>query len=204
VTAVLWLGLLLGLRHALEADHLSAVAALASSSGRIGATLRVAGAWGCGHAFVLAAAGTIMVLAGAALPAPAARACELVAAVALIVIGVGTLRRAAGHRRASSSPAAAPPPFASRALVIGSLHGLEGSGAVVLVALPTVRSPLEAFAYLGLFGLGSIAGMLACSVAIALPLEAARRRSHAAIRAVEWLAGATSVVVGTIAALQVL
>jgi high-affinity nickel-transport protein len=187
--ALIWLGFLLGLRHALEADHLTAVAALATGGRTLGQVLRVAAAWGLGHALVLSVAGGAMLLIGADWPPWLQHACEVLAAGALIWIGVGVIRRS---RRVAS------PATLSRALAIGGLHGLEGSGAVVLLALPAVRGPGQALACLGAFGLGSIAGMLVCSCAVSLPLGAFARRFVGWTRALELTVGATSVAVGLV------
>ena len=66
--------------------------------------------------------------------------------------------------------------LASRALVVGCLHGMEGSGAIVLMALPALHSEVQAFAYFAFFGTGSILGMLASSFVMTVPLGYAARR----------------------------
>lgn len=58
-----------------------------------------------------------------------------------------------------------------RPLVVGVIHGLAGSAAVALLVLATIRNPWWAIAYLLLFGLGTVAGMMLITVAIAAPLE---------------------------------
>jgi ABC-type nickel/cobalt efflux system permease component RcnA len=57
-----------------------------------------------------------------------------------------------------------------RPLVIGLIHGLAGSAAVALLVLSTIHSPLWAIAYLVVFGIGTIAGMMLMTTAIALPI----------------------------------
>lgn len=57
-----------------------------------------------------------------------------------------------------------------RPLAVGMVHGLAGSAALTLVVLSSIPSPLVAFAYILVFGLGSIAGMGAASALLALPL----------------------------------
>src|SRR5262249_46733918 len=140
---LLWLGFLLGLRHALEADHLAAVTALSSRLARRRDVLRVAAAWGLGHTLALIVAGMLIVAAGIVWSPSGgwARACELIAGGVLVWLGADVIRRTWKKKADTDAPA-----FASRALVVGGLHGLEGSGAVVLLALPALRSPLQAFA----------------------------------------------------------
>lgn len=194
LAAFLWLGFLLGIRHAFEADHLAAVTSLASRSTRLGHTMRVAAAWGLGHAAVLTATGTLMVALGAAWPPGVGRALETLAGAVLVWLGVDVLRRA--RRAATLHPAVAGAPPLSRALLVGGVHGMEGSGAVVLLALPALRGYGDAFAYLGVFGVGSILGMLICSLAVSLPMDAAAQRFAGAGRALQLLVGATSVLLG--------
>jgi high-affinity nickel permease len=51
--SILVVGLLLGMKHATEADHLAAVATLATRTGSLGQTLRLGVAWGIGHTVTL-------------------------------------------------------------------------------------------------------------------------------------------------------
>ncbi len=195
LAGVLWLGFLLGLRHAFEADHLAAVTTLAARVTRRRDVVRIAAAWGFGHTLTLTAAGTLIVAAGIAWSPDSrwARLGELVAGGVLIWLGADVLRRALRSGRAA---VATTPALASRALVVGGLHGMEGSGAVVLVALPALRSPMQALVYLGLFGVGSILSMLMSSLALAMPLRYAARRWAWSGRALQLGIGATSVVLG--------
>lgn len=198
LAALSWLGFLLGVRHAFEADHLAAVTSLASRSRRRAHTMRVAAAWGLGHAAALTATGTVMVALGAAWPASLGRTLEALAGAVLVWLGVDVLRRAARASVRDGAPAPiAPAAPLSRALLVGGVHGLEGSGAVVLVALPALRSSAHALAYLGLFGAGSILGMLLCSLAVSLPMDAAARRFAGAGRWLQLAVGATSVLLGS-------
>lgn len=203
--ALVGLGFLLGLRHALEPDHLSAVAALASRSARVRDVARVAAAWGLGHAAVLLAAGTALVWTGAHWPPALAATLELAAGAILVWLGVDVVRRAlpaplpavgAVALATEGGPSDGAPTFAARAFVIGGVHGVEGSGAVVLVALPSVHSASAAALYLGAFGLGSVAGMVACSFAVTLPLGIVARRFAGGARRLQLAVGVTSLAVG--------
>jgi hypothetical protein len=64
-----------------------------------------------------------------------------------------------------------------RPLVVGLVHGLAGSAAVALLVLTTIRNPVWATAYLFLFGVGTIAGMMIITAAIGLPFAYASRLS---------------------------
>ena len=198
--ALVWLGFLLGLRHALEPDHLTAVAALASRSGGARRLARVAAAWGAGHAAVLCGVGVALVWTGARWPPAVAGALELAAGAVLVWLGVDVVRRVAARApalRAAGAVAAEPTgAFVARAFFVGGVHGVEGSGAVVLLALPSVRSTATAAAYLASFGVGSIAGMLACSLLVTLPVGIAARRLQRYAPRLQLVIGATSIAVG--------
>jgi hypothetical protein len=196
LVGVLWLGFLLGLRHAFEADHLAAVTSLSTRVARRRDMMRIAAAWGLGHTATLTVAGTLLVASGIVWSPEGkwARFGELVAGGVLVWLGADVLRRGLGrHDRA---PLPDSPDLASRALFVGGLHGMEGSGAVVLLALPALRTPAAAFVYLGLFGAGSIAGMVLSSIVLSLPLGWAARRFSWSTRVVQLAVGVTSVLVG--------
>src|SRR5215471_3302459 len=141
--AVLWLGLLLGLRHALDADHVATVASLAASSGRARDILRIASAWGLGHATVLVAAGMVSYAVRGALPPRVDRALDILVAATLMVLGFSVLVRAARRTKPNVSRR-----YRRRALLLGGVHGLQGSAALVLMALPAVGSAARAAAVL--------------------------------------------------------
>jgi len=191
IGSLLALGLLLGLKHAMEADHLSTVATLASRSSSTRQTVGVAAAWGLGHASSLVVLGTVLVALGAALPAPVARAFELAIGLILIALGVDVLRRLRqrrvhlhvhehggtmhlhahaheqtsdqhDHRHGSS--------LWRRSLLIGGVHGLAGSAAVTVLALPA-GSIGRALVYLLVFGAGTVLGMVALTLVLSLPLK---------------------------------
>ncbi len=59
---------------------------------------------------------------------------------------------------------------AIRPIIIGIVHGLAGSAAVALLVLPIIKDPIWAMAYLLVFGVGTIAGMMLITAAIAVPV----------------------------------
>jgi len=65
---------------------------------------------------------------------------------------------------------------ALRPLFVGIVHGLAGSAAVALLVLSTIRDPKWAVLYLLIFGVGTIAGMMLITVALALPFSFAGSR----------------------------
>jgi hypothetical protein len=97
----------------------------------------------------------------------------------LVLLGISVLVRL--RRRGIDAHAHAHGPLAPRALIVGAVHGLAGSGALVLLVAGTARSSATGLAYVALFGLGSVLGMASLAAAAALPLSATARlrgRSH--------------------------
>lgn len=216
----LLLGLLLGMKHALEADHLAAVASLATRASSVTDRVRLAGLWGLGHTGAILAMGVAVLALGLALPQELAHAFEGLVGIMLIGLGADVLRRLRSHRvhfhahrhddgtlhfhAHAHAPAAVHRPAdhvhehppAARALLVGGVHGLAGSAALLLVPLGAARDVADAVAWLALFGIGSIVGMCALSLAVALPL---RRLSHglaSASRVVEGVVGVATIVLG--------
>jgi ABC-type nickel/cobalt efflux system permease component RcnA len=201
VTSLLALGFLIGMRHALEADHLAAVATLATRSQSVADTIKQGAAWGLGHTVTLFLFGSVVLLLDTVVPERLAQVLEFAVGVMLIVLGLDVLRRVAKqrvhfhmhrhadgvehfHAHAHSSakqhdPAhhehPHPQGFPVRALLVGLMHGMAGSTALILLTLETVNSPATGVFYIALFGLGSIAGMAALSVLIAVPLRCSAR-----------------------------
>lgn len=219
----LLLGFLLGLRHAVEADHVAAVAALATRSAAVADRVKLAGAWGLGHAGTVLVLGVIVLGLGLTLPPGLSRAFEGAVGVMLILLGLDVLRRlrakrihvhthrhddgrlhyhAHAHERSlvhepEDHAHAHPVRLLPRALLVGSVHGLAGSAALVVLSLQMARSTPEAIAYLALFGLGSILGMCVLSLAIAIPLRRAPQRLGAGLHRLEGALGMLTVVLGT-------
>ncbi|MFN8641778.1 MAG: urease accessory protein [Candidatus Binatia bacterium] len=218
LAATFTLGFLLGVRHALDADHLAAVATLATRSRSLAQTVAQGVAWGTGHTLTLMLVGGVVLAAGAGIPARAAEMLELGVGVMLVVLGADALGRlwrervhvhvhrhgdGAAHVHAHAHRGepglhdpvrhehAPPRRLAARAMLVGMMHGMAGSAALVLLGLQAVRSPAWAFAYIAVFGGGSIVGMLLLSAAIAVPLRWSSHhlgRAHSGLSAAVGLA----------------
>jgi len=204
-------GSLLGMRHALEPDHLAAVSTLVSRerSSMKGAFLGVC--WGLGHTAGLIAVGAVLVFLRAELPVRVADFFELLVAVMLIVLGSRAVFQAvrqgqpahlhnqafAVHRHSGlpSHVHIGTWTLARRPLIIGAVHGLAGSGALTALVLTTLPSTAARLSYMALFGLGSTVGMAALSGLLGWPL-ARLGAHHAVARGVSFAVGAMSVVLG--------
>jgi len=90
-----------------------------------------------------------------------------------------------------------------RPVVVGVVHGLAGSAAVALLVLTTIRTPSWAMAYLVLFGIGTVAGMLLVTMALAAPFTFMRRHVPIARQRLQAATGLVSVCFGLFLAYQI-
>ena len=224
---VLFLGLLVGLRHSLEADHIAAVTSLATGARSLRERVTVAAIWGSGHAAALTLFGGALVAFGAALPEPVARGFEIAAGCMLVGLGVDVLRRlrrrrvhfhvhqhgdgmrhlhAHAHRAHGAHDAVAHEHshrrVLPRALLVGGVHGLAGSGALVLLSMQVLGSGWQAVAYVVCFAVGSILGMVAFSLALTLPFALSPRLLERAAGRIEAVAGIVTISIGCWIAVQ--
>lgn len=212
------LGLLMGARHALDADHVVAVTTVSSERRGFRSSCAIGAAWGLGHAVVLLVAGGVMVAFKATIPDAWANFFE--ACVGIMLVGLGlslglTLlrERLPIHPHAHSEEEGTPVSLHShretvehshghtlppelKSLCIGMVHGLAGSAMVPLLLVSTTHSALGGILYLSVFGLGSIAGMVAVAAALNVPFVYAQARSAAAQAGLQAVAGFTSMALG--------
>ena len=205
MTAVLILGFLIGMRHALDADHVAAVASLVVSAKSVRRSVWQGAVWGMGHTLTLFAIGACAVLSGSALSPLVSSLLEGAVGLMLIYLGLDVARTIVrdrihfhahvhedgvrhfhAHRHDAGSIASHDEtdhghehlqPFPRRALLIGLMHGIAGSAALLLVTLDGSKSAWEGLAYILVFGAGSIVGMAVLSLVIAVPLAHADDRS---------------------------
>jgi high-affinity nickel permease len=154
--AALLLGVALGLRHAVDPDHLAAIAAL--SERRPARAARTAALWGMGHSVTFLVIGFTLVLLGLRLPAAFERVAQLICGGTLVIVGV-VRWRPRERIRGSLSP-----------VWVGLAHGLSGSAGIALLALSAVGTRLAAVAYLILFAAGTVLGMVLVTMLLAWPM----------------------------------
>lgn len=206
------LGLLVGLRHAFEPDHLTAISTLVTEAGGARRGAMLGAIWGVGHTISLVIVGVVLLLAGAVLPASVTAGFEGLVAVMLIGLGVRAIVRALreGERGPTTTHAhrgvahthAGPPhvhvgarTLAWRPLAIGVVHGLAGSGALTALVFARLPGTAARLTYITIFGVGSIAGMMIASGVAGATIHALAGRPHAR-RRLGLVTGALSVVVG--------
>ena len=203
--AVLTIGLVFGLKHATEVDHVVAISTIVSRHKNVFRSALVGALWGAGHTASLLIVGVIVLSLRIAIPERVSGWLEFGVALMIIALGVSALWRAVRtnsevhvHQHSHDglshthvhfhehenkhvpSTQAAHSHVVSRIgwkpVLVGMMHGLAGSGALTLLVLTQISSPLIGFLYMATFGLGSIAGMLLMSGLIGLPFAFTSRK----------------------------
>ncbi len=208
------LGTVLGMRHALEPDHLTAVSTLVTGERSSLRAAMLGASWGVGHTLSLVVVGAALVVMRAEMPAHVADAFELLVAVMLVVLGVRAIAMAVRqgpvgpahvhhhgdvvHHHAGTTPHVHVGHWtlARRPLLVGAVHGLAGSGALTALVLATLTSTAARITYMTLFGVGSTVGMAALSGLLGWPL-ARLGGNRTVTRALSVVVGCLSIGLGT-------
>jgi hypothetical protein len=212
----LTVGFLLGLRHALDADHLAAVSTVLAERPSMRASGLVGLWWGVGHTLTLMLVGAVVLVSGIHIPEPFALLAESGVGLLLVVLG-GTLAlklfrehwhlhrhvhdgaphvHLHSHRRSEDH---AHPHWARqslRPLLIGMAHGVAGSAALMLVIVSNTSGIGQGLLYIAVFGLGSIGGMLMIGLTLSVPVIYSHAIGQRAFFAVQGAASLGSVGLG--------
>ncbi len=187
--SVLLIGFVLGLQHAIEADHLAAVSTIVSEKKSLLTASIVGGFWGLGHTISLFIVGALVIFLKVQISETVEAKLEAIVGGMLVLLGINALRKLFGAEKVhvhthehgerehihihthEKEAEASHHRFSPRSIVIGMVHGLAGSAALMLLILPTIPTPAVALLYIFVFGLGSVGGMMAMSFLIGLPLH---------------------------------
>lgn len=217
--AAFGLGLILGIKHALDADHVIAVSTIVSEHRSLKWASLIGAFWGLGHTTTLFVVGLLVIGLRLTIPPPLALGLEFLVAVMLVILGGSILWRSFRPEKLHLHAHAHSPethvhfhlhdrreedhshshPFNSmrKPFLVGMVHGLAGSAALMLLVLTTIPSPLAGLAYIVIFGFGSVGGMLVLSFIIGLPFVLTAKRFTLLNRWIRIVAGAASVIFGT-------
>ena len=194
--SVLALGFLLGLRHAMEADHLAAISTIVTKRRSLLSSSLVGALWGLGHTLALLIAGVGVLLLRYQMTDRMAHVFELCVGIMLVVLGADVLRTLVrrGARHTHEHTAVVPHShtdgwLVSRPLLVGMVHGLAGSAPLLLLTLTVMSSPLAAFSYIAVFGVGSMMGMTIMSLLVGVPARLTMQfaRTNLALRGLSGL-----------------
>lgn len=219
--AFLGLGFVLGMQHALETDHIAAVSSIAARRTQIGDIVKHGLTWGMGHTITLFLfAGAALVL-GQAIPEHIEQPLETAVGVMLVGLGTHLLWRlwrdrvhvhlhthddGTRHIHVHSHSGEAMPHtqsahphshgFRWRSLLVGLMHGMAGSAALLVLTVSQAEVPAQGLLYVLLFGVGSMLGMGALSAAIALPIAASAKFLTWANRGLQVAVGIVTIAIG--------
>lgn len=225
VLAVLSIGLIFGLKHAMEVDHVVAVSTIVSQHKNVFHSALVGALWGAGHTVSLLVIAAIVLTLRIAIPETVSGWLEFGVALMIIGLGLSALWRALRksgevhvhqhshdglshthvhfHETETRHQPAAHAHHSHvvsrigwKPVVIGMVHGLAGSGALTLLVLTQVSSSFVGFLYVATFGLGSIVGMLLMSGIIGLPFALASKKLTHVHQGIQTVAAVFSICFG--------
>lgn len=217
---ILGLGFVLGMQHAFEADHLAAVWSIAASRTNIADIVKHGLTWGLGHTVTLFLFAGAALLIGHAIPDYLSRPLEGAVGVMLVCLGADLLWRlrrtgvrsngrmtdlhghGSAHGLAHADGRAVG--FRWRTLMVGLMHGMAGSAALLVLVVSQAASPAHSLLYVLFFGIGSMIGMAAISSAIAVPMVISARVLTLVNRLLQLVAAAAAIVIGVMTLWKVL
>jgi len=218
---ILGLGFLLGMQHALEADHIAAVSSIAARRSEVADIVKHGLTWGLGHTLTLFAFAGAAILLGHAIPEALARPLETAVGIMLVGLGAhlwwrlwrdrvhfhrhhhddGTVHLHAHSHAGESVPHADASHahahgFRWRTLLVGLMHGMAGSAALLVLTVSQAPSAAAGLGYIALFGVGSMIGMGLLSTVIAVPIAISARFLTLANRTLQGAVGLVTTAIG--------
>jgi len=189
------LGLVSGIRHAFEPDHIAAVSTLVAGGHGSRRATWLGLWWGLGHTIALLVCGSVVVGLRAELPAVLSEVLEFCVALMLIALGVRAVRHAYHH--AAGAPHHHVPGHVDsrRSFGIGIVHGMAGSGVIAALVMSQLSTFPARLVYVGLFGMGSTAAMAIVSGLAGWQLAQLGHPQKTRVP-IQWAAGILSLVVG--------
>jgi sulfite exporter TauE/SafE len=182
--AVLMVGFVLGIKHAVEPDHVIAVSTIAAKSKSLWRSSLAGVFWGVGHTATLFIVGLVLILMKNEIPEKWALSLEFTVGIMLVYLGISSVFKSNAkkihfhdhehdgyvhnhfhetHRHEHKETSYV------KSMIIGMVHGLAGSAAMVLLTMTTVSTVWQAIVYILVFGVGTVIGMLLFTTIIGLP-----------------------------------
>lgn len=223
--ALLGLGLIFGLKHATEVDHVVAISTILTQNKSLFRSAMVGALWGIGHSASLLLAGLVVLSLRITIPPRVSNWFELCVAFMILVLGASALWRALRqkvevhlHQHSHDHVSHVHVHFHEEAtrhgkdrgqrhnhsiskigikpVVIGSIHGLAGSGPLTLLVLTQIKSVALGLLYISIFGFGAILGMLLMSGLVGLPFVLTARNLSSLHRRLQTAAAVLSIAFG--------
>ncbi len=160
----------IGFSHSFETDHLVAVSSIVTRRNNIKSAVQDGILWGLGHTSTILLVAFVYLIGKFILNEADFHYFE--AGVGLMLIGLGMIRfyrileqKKHGHTHHET-------PSTGLAFGVGLIHGLAGSGGLLISVLTEIKEPTSAIIYILIFGLGSVFGMMIAAGFFSLPFSA--------------------------------
>lgn len=223
--AIISLGFFLGLKHALDADHLIAISTIVSQTKDWKQASKAGIIWGLGHTAALLFLGIFVIAFQFKVSDKLALILEFLVGIMLVYLGVvlflKIIRNASFHFHEHTHGSYRhfhphfhtrdeiqthdstnrnnwhhDPKFKGRSLVIGMVHGFAGSAALMLMVLATISSKIMAVVYIAIFGIGSVGGMMLMSALLSIPFLVTHKRYESWFKYIQLTAAVVSILFG--------
>jgi high-affinity nickel permease len=221
--AVLSLGFLLGLKHAIDADHVVAVSTIVSENKNLRKSSILGVLWGLGHTASLLIVGLVILAFKLTIPVTLALSMEFLVGVILVILGISITKEFIlnrlhlhGHSHQEKSHLHLHSHKSSighghfhglkhehKSIAVGMVHGLAGSAALTLLVLTTIDTLVSGVFYILIFGIGTIVGMMIVSTIIGLPFVYTANRFEEINEKVRLTAGFISIFLGIIIMVEI-
>jgi sulfite exporter TauE/SafE len=203
-------GLLLGIRHAFEPDHLVAVSTMLTNQKSPLKAAKIGAFWGIGHTTSLFVVGLLTLLFRVNIPEQIAGKMEGLVGIMLIILGIRSILRSSNEHTHSHEHIHKETIHDhehihteqqhlhrhKQSFLIGLIHGLAGSGALLILVLSTINSVLTGILYIFVFGVGSIIGMSMMTLMVGIPFASSMKRFRQAEGILRVVIGMLSCVLG--------
>ena len=199
----------LGLAHAFEADHLAAMTTFSKDFRNKKHSSKIGAYWGFGHTTTLFLVGGVLLLFKLSIPSVVEASFEAVVGVMLVLLGVQVFYKirkdklhvhqhehdGVVHSHLHSHKGTATHTHGHRSFAVGVIHGLAGSGALLLLVLAASVSLADGLVFILVFGLGSVVGMAFVGLCLGYMLEYAKHFTKV-YTALHYGAGVFSIYIG--------
>jgi len=185
------IGLILGIKHAFDADHIIAVNTLLTQTNKLLKTIIIATWWGIGHTSTLLITSILLLTLNLTISHNTALFLELLVGIMLIIMGISNIHKKLESKLKKINNN-------KKSLFIGMIHGLAGSAAIILIILTQTSNIFQNIFYISLFGLGSIIGMILISTFLHYSFTLLPNKKH-----LNSIAGTFSIILGILIIYQI-
>ena len=182
--SVLAIGFLLGIKHAIEPDHVIAVSTIASKSRKLWDASLAGVFWGIGHTVTLFTIGIILILMKDDISHKWSMSLEFLVGIMLVYLGITSFLSSRKNKQhahlqeehSENDQLNKRELSYFKSLFIGFVHGLAGSAAMVLLTMSAVDSVWQGSLYILIFGVGTTIGMLVFTTILGIPFVLSKKR----------------------------